>query len=110
MDSYVYPNYTGRYVTGTYKDNILGGSLLSDIKAAETDTLRLAYNFRRDVHKERDFAGDYFREAVSYTGSLAAENEFNPFKNLSPVADLGHGWFNVTKSLYAARKSPTTII
>jgi iron complex outermembrane recepter protein len=104
MDSYVYPNYTGKYVTGTYKDNILGGSLLSDIKAAETDILRLAYNFRRDVHKERDFAGDYFREAVSYTGSLAIENEFSPIKNLSLVAGLGYDWFNVTKSLYAREK------
>lgn len=104
MDSYTYPDYTGKYATGAYKDNMLGGSLLSDIKLVEADTLRLAYNFRRDEHKERDFAGTHFREAVSYTGSLAIENEFNPLKNFSIVAGLGYDWFNVTKSLYDRKK------
>jgi iron complex outermembrane recepter protein len=97
-DSYSDQNYTNIIATSRFKDNTLGGSLLSDIKLSSTDTLRFAFNYRRDDHKER--ADEYlpFAESVSYTGSLALENEWNPWKNLSVVAGVGHDWFYVARA------------
>jgi outer membrane cobalamin receptor len=94
------------YARSRYKDNMLGGSLLSDIKLAEIDTLRLAYNYRRDEHQDRGRETDPFKKAVSYTGTLAIENELMPIKNLSIVGGLGYDWFQVTESPIEGRRKP----
>lgn len=106
LDSYSTPDYVNSYATSRYKDKMLGGSLLSDIKVAEIDTLRLAYNYRRDEHQDRALETDPFNKAVSYTGSLGIENELSPIKNLSIVAGLGYDWFQVTKAPIEDRRKP----
>ncbi|MCX5812935.1 MAG: TonB-dependent receptor [Proteobacteria bacterium] len=92
------PDYTGYLSTSRYKDNMIGGSLASDIKLAEIDTLKLAFNYRRDTHEERSDTYLPFQEAVSYTGSFGIENELKPIKNLSLVGGASYDWFNVSKS------------
>jgi iron complex outermembrane recepter protein len=106
LESFATPEYVDPYARSRYKDNMLGGSLLSDIKLAEIDTLRLAYHYRRDEHQDRAFENDPFQKAVSYTGSLGIENELRPVKNLSVVTGLGYDWFNVTKSPLVNRRTP----
>jgi iron complex outermembrane recepter protein len=98
-----YISYRDQYhssiiATSRYKDNTLGGSFLSDIKIIPTDTLRFAFNYRRDDHKERAYDNWPYAHSVSYTGSLGIENEFNPTKNLSLVAGLADDWFRVDKA------------
>jgi iron complex outermembrane recepter protein len=96
--SYSDQTYSRIVATSRFKDNTLGGSLLSDINLASTDTLRFAFRYQKDNHKER--ADEYlpFAESNSYTGSLALENEFTPMKNLSIVTGVGHDWFYVSKA------------
>lgn len=90
--------YENKYATSRYKDNLFGGSLLSDFKLTSIDTLRFAFHYRRDEHKQRAWSYLPFEESVSYTGSLALENELNPIKNLSIVAGLSYDWFDVSKA------------
>jgi iron complex outermembrane recepter protein len=106
LESYATPDYIDPYAESRYKDNMLGGSLLSDIKVADIDTLRLAYNYRRDEHKDRGLEADPYLKSVSYTGSLGIENELNPIKNLSIVAGLGYDWFQVTDAPVENKRKP----
>ncbi|MCX5832745.1 MAG: TonB-dependent receptor [Deltaproteobacteria bacterium] len=97
-DSFRNPDYSGFLSTSRYQDNMLGASLMSDIKLAKTDTLKFSAHYRRDQHEERADAYLPLQEADSYTGSLGVENEYNPTKNLSLVAGVSYDWFDVAKS------------
>ncbi|HNQ63143.1 MAG: Vitamin B12 transporter BtuB [Syntrophorhabdaceae bacterium] len=98
LESYRDPGYSVYLSTSRYKDDMFGGSLSSDIKLAEIDTLKLALHYRRDKHEERNDTYLPFQEAASYTGSFGVENELKPTKNLSIVGGLSYDWFDVTKS------------
>jgi outer membrane receptor protein involved in Fe transport len=98
LESYRTPDYTGYLSTSRYKDDMIGGSLASDIKLADIDTLKLSAQYRRDKHEERNDTYLPFQEAVSYTGSFGVENELKPLKNLSVVGGVSYDWFKVTKS------------
>jgi len=97
-DFYSNPALTQEIARSTYKDNMIGGSLLSEVNVAATDTLRAAFNYRRDDHQEQATVSLPFQEAVSYTGSLGIENQFDPLKNLSIVTGVAYDWWEVTKS------------
>ena len=90
--------YSEEIAVSRYKDYLLGGSLTTDIKPVDWDTLRLGFNYRGDSHKERDDTYLPFAESFSYTGSISVENEFNLVKNLSIVAGVGYDWFRVTEA------------
>jgi hypothetical protein len=96
-DFYSNPALTQEIARSTYKDNMIGGSLLSEVNVAATDTLRAAFNYRRDDHQEQATVSLPFQEAVSYTGSLGIENQFDPLKNLSIVTGVAYDWWEVTK-------------
>lgn len=104
VDDYVsyrdetYNSRVADYAVSRYKDDTFGGSLLSDIKLASIDTLRFAFQYRRDSHKERDVTFLPFDQSVSYTGSLGLENELNLIKNFTVVTGVGYDWFEVTKA------------
>jgi iron complex outermembrane recepter protein len=98
LESYKNIDYTGYLSTSRYKDDMLGGSLASDIKVADIDTLKFSAQYRRDKHEERNDTYLPFQEAVSFTGSFGVENELKPIKNLSIVGGLSYDWFNITKS------------
>ncbi len=97
-DFYYDPDLTREIARSTYKDNMQGGSLLGEYSLLPTDTLRAAFNYRRDDHNEQANIGATFLEDISYTGSVSVENEFNPIKPLSVVAGVGYDWWSVTKS------------
>ncbi|HOV89623.1 MAG TPA: TonB-dependent receptor [Syntrophorhabdaceae bacterium] len=96
--SYYDETYMRPIAVSRYEDSTIGGSLLSDIKLASIDTLKLSFHFRRDSHKERDDEYLPFDESVSHTGSVGLENELNLSKNFSVVAGLAYDWFNVVSS------------
>jgi outer membrane receptor protein involved in Fe transport len=89
---------TKEIARSTYKDNTIGGNILSEMNVAATDTLRAAFNYRRDDHQQTALTYLPFQEAVSYTGSLAIENQFDPIKPLSIVTGVAYDWWEVTKS------------
>lgn len=96
--SYRYTDYTGYLSTSRFKDDTWGGSFASDIKLAEIDTLKLAFNYLRDKHEERSDLYLPFQQATSDTGSFGIENELKPLKNLSIVGGLSYDRWGVTKS------------
>lgn len=96
--SYSDQTYSDKIAVSRFKDYFLGGAGFADWKLCDSDTLRFALHYRGDSHQER--ADEYlpFTEALSYTGSAAAENEWRPTKQLSVVAGVSYDWFDVTKS------------
>lgn len=96
--SYSDETYSKEIATSRYKDYFLGGALFGDWKLCDADTLRFAGHYRGDSHQERNDTYLPFSEAFSYTGSLAAENDWRPLKNLSVVAGVSYDWFDVSKA------------
>ncbi len=96
--SYRDPDYSRYLSKSRYQDDMIGGSLSSDIKVSEIDTLKFALSYRRDKHEERADTYLPYQEAISYTGSFGMENELKPLKNLSLVGGLSYDWWDVTKS------------
>ena len=78
-----------------YKDWMYGIILTPEIKLSDTNTLRLGFQYRKDVHRERDDAYLPFEKYSSSTGSLAVENELKLLKNVSVIAGLQYDWFRV---------------
>ena len=98
-----YTSYSDQYYineisVSRYKDYLLGGSLLADVRPLEWDIIRLSFNYRGDSHKQRDDEYLPFEETFSYTGFVGLENEFNLIKNLSIVVGTSYDWFEVTKA------------
>lgn len=96
--SYLDPKYNNEIAVSRYKDYLLGGSLLADIRPLEWNIIRLSFNYKGDSHKQRDDERLPFEESFSYTGSVGLENEFNLIKNLSIVLGTSYDWFRVTKA------------
>ncbi|MBT8489703.1 MAG: TonB-dependent receptor [Deltaproteobacteria bacterium] len=96
--SYTDPTYTTAMACSSYKDYLVGGSLFADYKFAGIDTVRVAFNYKVDSHKQRDDTYLPFEESKSKTGSIGVENEFTMIDNLSIVAGISYDWFDVTKA------------
>ena len=58
-----------------YKDWMYGIIFTPEIRLSNVDTLRLGFQYRKDMHKERDDTYLPFEKYFSSTGSLAIENE-----------------------------------
>jgi len=96
--SYTDPTYTTAMAWSSYKDYLVGGSLFADYNFAGIDTVRVAFNYKVDSHKQRDDTYLPFEESKSKTGSIGVENEFTMIDNLSIVAGISYDWFDVTKA------------
>lgn len=96
--SYSDQNYSNKIAVSRYKDYILGGTLLADVRPIEWDIIRLSFHYKGDSHKERDDEYLPFAEKFSYTGSVGLENEFNLIKYLSLVVGASYDWFKVTEA------------
>lgn len=79
-----------------YMDYIIGGSLITEYKPVDWNTLRLAFNYRGDSHKQRDDTYLPFEEFYSWTGSAGLEDELAFGKNISLVVGVSYDWFKVT--------------
>ncbi|MEW5912202.1 MAG: TonB-dependent receptor [Thermodesulfobacteriota bacterium] len=90
--------YSKVIAVSRFDDYFAGGALYGDWRLHKLDTLRLAAHFRQDSHKERADAYLPFTEALSYTGSLALENEWKPFAGFALVVGVSYDWFDVTKA------------
>ncbi|MEJ2744469.1 MAG: TonB-dependent receptor [bacterium] len=96
--SYGDENFAQKLARSAYKDWMAGDSLFADYDLAKWDTVRLAFHYRVDSHRERDDSYLPYSESLSNTGSVAAENEFRLIPNLTATAGMGWDWFNVLKS------------
>lgn len=96
--SYSDATYSQKIAVSRFKDYFMGLALFADWQVFKQFTLRGAFHYRGDSHQER--ADEYlpFAEAFSYTGSVATEAVWRPFKGFSVVAGVSYDWFNITKS------------
>jgi len=90
--------YRDEIAVSRYKDYLVGGILIADIRPVDWNIVRFGFHYRGDSHKERDASYLPFAEDFSYTGSVSMENEFDRVKNLSVVAGVSYDWFRVTEA------------
>jgi outer membrane receptor protein involved in Fe transport len=96
MDSYSDQNFGNIIARSNYYDYMVGGSLIAQFQPVEWNTMRLAFNYRGDSHKQR--ADNYlpFEQFFSWTGSTGIEDEIHIGKKFSGVLGLSYDWFKVT--------------
>lgn len=97
-DSYADLTYNNPYATSTYEDYTLGGALWMELDPCDQFSTRFALHYKGDSHKSKD--ADYLpmAEAFSYTGSGAAEVQWNPLASVSVVGGVSYDWFNVDEA------------
>jgi iron complex outermembrane receptor protein len=91
-------DYSEKLATSRFEDYAAGGALYADWRVHPTDTLRFAFHYKGDSHQERDDEYLPFAEDFSYTGSLAAENEWRPTQALAVVVGASYDWFTVDQA------------
>jgi len=96
--SYEDPTLETVLARSTYKDWMVGGTIMLDYQPVSWDSIRLAVSYQGDSHKE--IADEYlpYEKYFSYTGSIGLENEFTRIKNLSIVLGVSYDWFEVTEA------------
>jgi len=107
-DSYTDETYSTKIASSRYKDYMLGGILIGDYNILDWNTLRLALNYRKDNHQQRDDEYLPFAESASYTGSTGLEDEMLFLDSrLSFVSGVGYDWFKVTEAKQTNTDSKT---
>jgi iron complex outermembrane receptor protein len=97
--SYSDETFNTSIASSRYKDYLLGGMLLGDYSLTDWNTIKLAVNYRKDNHQQRDDTYLPFEESSSDTGSVGLEDEFTLLDSkLSLVAGIGYDWFEVKES------------
>jgi iron complex outermembrane receptor protein len=96
LQSYPDQSYSYPFAYSNYYDYMIGGSLIAQIETAPWNTVRLAFNYRGDSHKQRDDSYLPFESFFSWTGSAGIEDEMTLAKNFSVVVGASYDWFKVT--------------
>jgi outer membrane cobalamin receptor len=98
LDSYPDQNFGSIIARSNYYDYTVGGSLIAEYKPVQWNTVRAAFNFRGDSHKQR--ADNYlpFERFLSWTGSAGLEDQVSIGKNFTGVAGLSYDWFHVDEA------------
>ncbi len=104
LDSYSNENFNSIIARSNYRDYMVGGSLITQYQLNQWNTMRLAFNYRGDSHRQRDLETSPFLDFFALTGSVGLEDEINISKNFSLVVGASYDWFGVTE----ANKAGTT--
>jgi iron complex outermembrane recepter protein len=96
LASYPDQNFSNVIATSKFQDYMIGGSLITEFKPVQWNTMRLALNYRGDSHKQRDDVYLPFENFFSFTGSVGIEDEMQLAKNFSLVVGGSYDWFKVT--------------
>jgi outer membrane receptor protein involved in Fe transport len=94
-DSYRDQTYTEKLARSTFEDALSGASAVLESPVGARNTARLALNYKRDTHAERDDVYLPFAETRSDTGSVGLEDEFALGETLRLVAGASYDWFDV---------------
>ena len=91
-DDNTYSSQNAKYAFQSwYDDYTYGGSLEDAIDLLPTNRLKLAYHWKKDVHREHD-GGEPLQHFADVTQSLAAEDSHQLTEALSLVVGLGYDW------------------
>ncbi len=96
--SYSDETYDDRIADSRYKDYLAGGMVLFDFQPVDWDTMKMAFHYRGDSHKQRDDTYLPFAESFSYTGSVGIENTISNIKNFTIVTGASYDWFDVDRA------------
>ncbi len=94
--SYDGPDYINEIATATYKDELLGGALISDFSFADWHMGHISLNYRGDMHKATDDVYLPYNEYRSHTGSIGTEHKFFTNDGLSVFVGCSYDWFRVS--------------
>lgn len=106
--SYSDETFTDQLAVSKWNDYLIGGTLITELKPVEWNTVRIALNYKGDSHKQRDVVSDPFENYYSWTGSVGIEDEITYWKNFSIVAGGSYDWFKVTEADDMTTKPTTT--
>jgi outer membrane receptor protein involved in Fe transport len=96
LQSYSDETFLDSIALSKYQDYIIGGSLVTELRPVNWNTVRIALNYKGDSHKQRDDSYLPFENFFSWTGSVGVEDEITYWKNFSIVAGGSFDWFKVT--------------
>lgn len=94
-DSYDDQTFRRKLARSTFKDYLAGGSLILESPLAESNTLRLAVNYKIDSHRERDDTYLPFARTRSTTSSWGLEDEIRIGEKVKGVVGVSYDRFEV---------------
>jgi len=94
--SYDGPDFVNEIASSTYKDDLLGGSLITDFSIVDLHMGHFSFNYRKDIHEARDDTFLPYNEYKSHTGSVGTEHSFTNDDGLSVFAGCSYDWFKVS--------------
>lgn len=98
LNPYSDQNFNNIMAWSNYYDYMIGGTLITQYQPVQWNTMRLAFNYRGDAHKQRADNYTPFEHFFSLTGSVGLEDEMIIAKNFSLVAGGSYDWFKVTEA------------
>jgi iron complex outermembrane receptor protein len=108
LDSFDDQTYSNMIARSTYKDYIIGGSLVAEWQPVLWNTTRFFFNYRGDSHKQRDLTSLPYDDYFAFTGSTGIENETTIMKNFTVVLGGSYDWFKITEANGEPTGSATT--
>lgn len=95
-DSYRDLEYRDRMARSTFKDSLVGGTVLLESPVGTSHTARMSLNYKADAHRERDDTYLPYSKTRSYTGSIGFEDEIELSENATAVVGISFDWFDVS--------------
>lgn len=101
MDFYSDRTYTAPDPTtdnSVFNDYDLGGSVEAGADLFAQNTTKVAFHYRRDVHKSKDVDAPDFERNTDDTFSVALENTWHATANTDVIAGISYDWLKVQQS------------
>ncbi len=95
LNSFSDQSFNNILAWSNYYDYMIGGTLITQYQPVQWNTMRLAFNYRGDVHKQRADNYTPYERFFSLTGSVGLEDEIKIANNFTLVAGGSYDWFKV---------------
>jgi outer membrane cobalamin receptor len=96
--SYDSPDYDNIIAESTYKDDLLGGSVIMDFNAVDHHEGHVSIHYRQDSHDETDDAYLPFKEFESNTGSVGTEHSYYFQNGFALYGGIAYDWFEIDQA------------
>lgn len=108
LQSYSNETFLRSIAISKYQDYIIGGSLITEVRPVQWNTMRFSMHYNGDSHKQRDDSYLPYDDFYSWTGSVGVEDEITYWKNFTIVVGGSYDWFKVEEADGFKTKPTTT--
>ncbi len=108
LQSYSNETFLRSIALSKYQDYIIGGSLITEVRPVQWNTMRFSMHYNGDSHKQRDDSYLPYDDFYSWTGSVGVEDEITYWKNFTIVVGGSYDWFKVAEADGFETKPTTT--